>query len=53
MADPARVYGWGIPRNPNIPYDPVFNPYRTCLQLRNMGVPFHPVYNPLVFTAGC
>ena len=53
LADPGRVYGWGMPRNPNIPYHPIFNPYRTCLQLRNMGVPYHPVFNPLVFTAGC
>lgn len=53
LTNPDTISGWGVPRNPNIPYDPYFNPYRTCLTLRNLGVPYHPVYNRLVFKAGC
>lgn len=53
LANPDQIAGWGVPRNPNIPYNPYLNPYRTCLTLRNLAVPYHPTYNKLVYKAGC
>lgn len=52
LADPARVYGWGKPQNPNRPVS-AFNPLRRWLSLANRGTPYHPVHNGLVFKAGC
>jgi hypothetical protein len=53
LADPSRVRGWGVPRNRNLPWHPVFNPFRTCLSLRNPASPYHPLFNGLEFKAGC
>jgi hypothetical protein len=53
LANPNAIAGWMVPRNPNLGHHPYFNPYRTCLTVRNIGVPYHPAYNPLVFKAGC
>ena len=53
LANPDTVAGWMTPRNSSLPYDPYFNPYRTCLSMRNVAVPYHRTFNPLVFKAGC
>jgi len=53
MANPSRVYGWNLTRDPNVPYHPVYNPYRRCLSLRNPNLAFHPVFNDLVYTDRC
>jgi hypothetical protein len=53
MANPQDVPGWNQLRNPNAPFHPVYNPYRTCLTLQNPNQAYHPVFNPVVFRAGC
>jgi hypothetical protein len=53
LANPDTIAGWMTPRNSSIPYDPYFNPYRTCLTVRNLAVPYHRAFNPLVYKAGC
>jgi hypothetical protein len=50
---PEEISGWGELANPNVPYHPVQNTYRTSLTLQNRNVPFHPLNNSLVYKAGC
>lgn len=54
LANPAKVYGWLNPLNPNVP-GPVEppNPPRMCLDLLNRGRPFHPLFNSVIWRAGC
>ncbi len=53
VANKDSVSGWGMACNPNVPYNPVSNPWRTKLSLRNVNVPYHPIYNGLVWKCGC
>lgn len=53
LEHPETVRGWGELANPNIPFHPVFNIFRTSLTLQNPSLPFHPLNNSLVFMAGC
>jgi len=53
LADPERISGWGELCNPNVPYHPISNGYRTALRLRNPNLGYHPVFNSLVFGCGC
>lgn len=52
VAAPWEIYGYGMLRNPNTPYHPMWNSYRTWLSLRNPNVP-HSRCNPVVWKAGC
>ena len=52
VAAPWEVYGYGMLRNPNVPYHPMWNSYRTWLSLRNMSVPYSRC-NSVVWKAGC
>lgn len=53
LADPAKVYGWRDPLNPNVPPGLPANPPRLCLDLLNRGRPFHPLFNSVIWRAGC
>ncbi len=53
LADPAKVYGWREPLNPNVPPGLPANPPRLCLDLWNRGRPFHPLFNSVIWRAGC
>lgn len=53
LANGAGVGGYGLACNPNVPMNPVSNPARTRLSLRNVNVPYHPVYNGFVWKCGC
>ncbi len=52
VAAPWEVYGYGMLRNPNVPFHPMWNTHRTWLSLRNPNVP-HSRCNPVVWKAGC
>jgi hypothetical protein len=53
VAQPNKVYGYGLACNPGLaPVDP-WNPVRRYLTLRNMNVPYNPVYNGVVWSCGC
>ena len=52
-ANPSGVAGYNTPCNPNTPFNPVTNPLRKSLGLRNPNLPFHPIYNGLVLKCGC
>lgn len=52
LADPDRVYGWGMLCNPNVPAGNL-NPLRMDLSLMNPGLPYNALYNRLVFKCGC
>jgi hypothetical protein len=52
LADPAKAYGWGIPRDPNRKVGPR-NPLRQCLSVQHNGLAYHPIYNRPVWRAGC
>jgi hypothetical protein len=52
LANPQRVYGWGMPVDPGKPVSPA-NPLRTSLSLRNVGIPYHPIWNSVVWRSGC
>lgn len=52
VAEPWRVYGYGLKSNPNIPFHPLWNPYRTWLSLRDPRQPYS-VCNMPVWKSGC
>ena len=52
LAEPWTVHGYGICRNPNVPFHPLWNPLRAQLNLLNPNVPYG-VCNPVVWKAGC
>lgn len=52
VAEPWRVYGYGQKANPNIPFHPLWNPYRTWLSLRDPRQPYS-VCNLPVWKSGC
>jgi len=52
LANPHLSYGYGLLRNPNVPYHPLWNTYRNWLTLRNPNVPWSRC-NPAVWKAGC
>jgi hypothetical protein len=52
VTEPWKFRGYGELRNPNVPYHPMFNTYRTWLSLENMNVPYHRC-NPVVWKSGC
>jgi hypothetical protein len=49
---PWDLYGYGMLRNPNVPYHPVWNTYRTWISLLDYGKPWGPC-NPVVLKSGC
>ncbi len=51
--NPQGVAGFNTPCNPNIASNPITNPLRRSLGLRNPNLPFHPIYNNLVLKCGC
>ena len=51
--NPQSVAGYNTPCNPNVPHNPVTNPLRKNLGLRNPNLPYHPIYNGLVLKCGC
>ncbi|MEO8084323.1 MAG: hypothetical protein ABI780_10905, partial [Ardenticatenales bacterium] len=53
VANAAQVSGYGMACNPNTPWNPVSNPLRNYLSLRNVNVPYHPVYNGFIWKCGC
>lgn len=53
LASQASIGGYGMACNPNVPMNPVSNPLRTRLSLRNVNVPYHPVYNGFILKCGC
>ncbi len=53
LADPAAVAGWGQLCNPNAPFHPVNNGYRTSLGLRNPNEPYDVLGNPPEYRCGC
>lgn len=53
IANAQQVSGYGMACNPNVPWNPVVNPYRSHLSLRNVNLPYHPVYNGFVWKCGC
>lgn len=52
VSEPWQLYGYGMLQNPNVPYHPIWNPYRTWLSLLDYGKPWNPC-NPIVLKAGC
>ncbi len=52
LADPARVYGWRMLCNPNVPGG-LRNLVRTELSIANPSLPYNALYNRLVFKCGC
>lgn len=52
VAEPWRVYGFNQKSNPNIPFHPLWNPYRTWLSLRDPRQPYSICNTPL-WKAGC
>jgi hypothetical protein len=52
LAEPWRFRGYGELRNPNVPYHPMWNTYRTWLSLENIGMPYSRC-NPVKWKAGC
>jgi hypothetical protein len=52
IAEPYKFRGYGELRNPNVPYHPLFNTYRTWLSLTNFSVPYSRC-NPAIWKAGC
>jgi len=50
--EPWRYYGFGELRNPNVPYHPLWNGYRTWLSLRDTNQPYSPCNLPL-WKSGC
>jgi hypothetical protein len=52
LAEPWRFRGYGELRNPNVPYHPMWNTYRTWLSVENMGVPYSRC-NPVLWKSGC
>lgn len=51
-SEPWRYYGYGIRRNPNTPYHPLWNTYRTWLSLRDTALPYSPCNLPQ-WKSGC
>ena len=51
--NPQGVAGYNMACNPNVPSNPVTNPLRKSLGLRNPNLPYHPIYNGLVLKCGC
>jgi hypothetical protein len=52
-ANPQAVAGYDTPCNPNVAYNPITNPLRKSLGLRNPNLPYHPIYNGLILKCGC
>lgn len=52
LAEPWRVRGFNEKSNPNIPFHPLWNPYRTWLSLRDPRQPYS-ICNPPLWKAGC
>jgi hypothetical protein len=52
LAQPWMVYGYNMRQNPNIPYHPLWNPYRSWLSLRDWVYPYGPC-NTVVWKSGC
>jgi hypothetical protein len=52
LANPRRVYGFGMRLDPNKPAGPM-NPPRRWLSMRDLGTPFHVTYNTIEFKAYC
>ncbi len=52
VAEPWRVRGFNEKSNPNIPFHPLWNPYRTWLSLRDPRQPYSICNTPL-WKAGC
>ena len=52
MAEPWTIYGYGMKRNPNVPYHPLFNTYRRWLSTSNQNMPYS-ICNPAIWKAGC
>lgn len=52
VANPYRLYGYGMLQNPSVPYHPLWNSYRTWLTLLDYGKPWSPC-NPVVWKVGC
>ena len=52
LANPERVFGWGMLANPNLPPSPV-NPPRKRLSLRTISKPYSAEGNPLIYKVGC
>jgi hypothetical protein len=53
LGNPAAVKGWGMLCNPNVPFDPINNRWRTSLSLENPGAPYNPLTNALEYKCGC
>lgn len=53
IRNPEVVNGWGMLCNPNTPYDPVNNGYRSSLNLRNPNEPYDGAGNPVEYRCGC
>lgn len=52
LAEPWTIYGYNMRLNPNTPYHPLWNPYRTQLGLLNPNLEYHAC-NPVVWKAAC
>lgn len=52
LAEPWSIAGYGRLLNPNKPYHPLWNTYRSSLMLRNPNVPYS-ICNTAVWKAGC
>lgn len=52
VAEPWRINGYGQKANPNIPFHPLWNPYRTWLSLRDPRQPYS-ICNLPVWKSGC
>ena len=52
LAEPWRVRGFNEKSNPNIPFHPLWNPYRTWLSLRDPRQPYSICNTPL-WKSGC
>jgi hypothetical protein len=52
LANPERVFGWGMLANPNLAPSPV-NPPRRRLSLRTISKPYSAEGNPLIYKVGC
>lgn len=52
VAEPWTIYGYGLKRNPNVPYHPMWNSYRHWLSTQNQNMPYS-ICNPAIWKAGC
>ncbi|MFN8423697.1 MAG: hypothetical protein U0470_10085 [Anaerolineae bacterium] len=53
LAHADHVSGYGLRCNPNVPFNPVSNPFRSSLQLANPNLTYHPLFNSVVWRCGC